>query len=124
MQVEVARATRWSLSSTTSHSTSPTVPPGLHDPPNGDERAGPDRLQEVDLELERGEGLALLEGQAVGHAHRGIGDVAEDTAVQGSHRVGVARLGRELDDGAAGLDGGQGESDQSRDGRRGDLPSV
>src|SRR5918997_36804 len=41
----------------------------------------PERPQEVDLQLERRERLAVLEGREEGRAHRGVGQVAENPAV-------------------------------------------
>src|SRR5947207_1307311 len=84
----------------------------LHDAPGGRELPRPDGLQEVDLELQRGERLALGEPRRPGHTHRRVGDVAEDAAVDGAHRVRVALRRLELDDGRAGLDGPQREADQ------------
>src|SRR5205807_8457164 len=90
----------------------------IHYAPGGGELPHPDGLQEVDLELQRGERLALGEPRRPGHAHRRVGDVAEDAAVDGAHRVRVALRRLELDDGRAGLDGAQREADEHGDGRR------
>src|SRR5438445_1254514 len=80
----------------------------------------PDRAEEVDLQLERGERLLLLERAGVGKPHRGIGQVTQDAAVDGAHRIGVAFQVRfELEYGATRLDTEGTETDQLRDGWRG-----
>src|ERR1041384_2201118 len=56
----------------------------------GGEVGGPDRLEELAGEVEGGEGLVVLEGGGERDAHGGIGDVAQDAAVEGAHGVGVA----------------------------------
>src|SRR5438309_8995146 len=76
----------------------PDRPAGLHHARGGGEYAGAERPQEVDLELERGEGFALAEGRGVGDAHRRVGDVAEDATVKGAHRIRVLRARVELED--------------------------
>src|SRR5213078_792499 len=96
----------------------------LHDPPRGDERAGPDGLQEVDLELEGGERLTLVEGRGPRHAHRRVRDVAEDAAMERAHRIRVALPRLELDHGVTGLDGGQLEADERGDRRRRKLATL
>jgi len=53
----------------------------LHDVTGGGEPAGPDGLEEVDLELEGGEGLVLVRGTRRRPCPCGVGQVAEDTAV-------------------------------------------
>src|SRR5439155_22278432 len=63
----------------------------LHDPSRGHQAPRPHGLEKIDLELERGEGLALVERGRVGHAHGGIGQIAEDSAVEGAHGIGVLR---------------------------------
>src|SRR5438876_3251323 len=83
--------------------------------PLGAQLARPHGLREIDLELERRERLALAEKGRVGHAHGGVGDVGQHAAVQRAHRVGVALGGLELDQRAAGLDGGEAEADERRD---------
>src|SRR5262245_48706455 len=74
---------------------------GLDHPPAGLQRPRPHWLQEVDLELERGERLALAQRAGPGHAHGGIGDVAQHPAVQGAHRVGQPLVDLQLDRGLA-----------------------
>src|SRR5262249_1690210 len=74
-----------------------------------------DRLHEVDLELERGEALAHLDLARVGDAHRGVGDVAEDAAVERAHRVPVALVGLQADLARAPLDGIDAEPDELAD---------
>src|SRR4030095_14765282 len=44
----------------------PHRPPALHQAPGGNEPPRPHGFEEVDLELERGEGLALLQRRRVG----------------------------------------------------------
>src|SRR5215210_7288478 len=61
-----------------------------------DQPPGPERAQEVDLQLERGERLSRLEGREVRRAHGGVGEVAEDAAVDRAHRVRVPLLRDEL----------------------------
>src|SRR3990172_11812298 len=63
--------------------------PALDEAPRGRDPAGPDRFQEIDLELQRGECLALVERRGVRHAHAGVGQVAEDPAVDRAHGIGV-----------------------------------
>src|SRR6185295_6263000 len=82
----------------------------------GGEVSGPDRLEELAGESEGGEGLVVLEGGGEGGAHRGVGEVAEDAAVEGAHGVGVALGGVELDDGAAEIDVLDDEADEPGDG--------
>ena len=89
----LARAIRRSRSSTMSHSVIPTVLPRWTTFPWREERPGPEGAQVVDLQLERGERLAGLEGREERHPHRAVGDVAKDPAVEGAHRVRVALLG-------------------------------
>src|SRR6266850_2754845 len=57
----------------------------LDEVPLGTESGLPDRFEEVDLELERGEALSLFQRRRVGDAHRGICDVAKNPAVKRSH---------------------------------------
>src|SRR5260221_155315 len=78
--------------------------------------ASADRLEEVDLELEGGERLALVEARRVGHAHGRVRDVAEHAAVQRAHRVQMPGPRVERDDRAPGVHEGEGEADQGRDG--------
>src|SRR5438067_11569326 len=49
----------------------------------------PDRAEEIDLQLECGERLVMLERSGVGKPHRGIGQVTQDAAVNSAHRIGV-----------------------------------
>src|SRR5438132_1599686 len=46
--------------------------PALHHAPFGDEQAGPHRPQEIDLQLQRREALAVLERARIGESHRRI----------------------------------------------------
>src|SRR6266568_9042433 len=58
----------------------------------------PDRAEEIDFQLERGERLAVFERAGVSKAHRGVGQVAQDAAVDGAHRIGVLfQVGVELE---------------------------
>src|SRR5713101_4978584 len=75
----------------------------LHDPPRGYEPSRPHGLEEIDLELEGGEGLALVKGGGIGHAHGGIGEVAENSAVERAHGIGMLRPRFHLHDGMTGL---------------------
>ena len=93
MQVLDERATSRSWSSKMSHSAMPTVLPALDDLAARDQLPGPERAQEVDLQLERRERLARLERREERHPHRRVGEVAEDAAVERAHRVRVALLG-------------------------------
>src|SRR6266446_5158492 len=61
--------------------------PGLDNPARRGQPPGPDGLEEVDLELERGEGLALVEGGGIRHPHGGIGQIAQDAAVDRADRT-------------------------------------
>ena len=49
----------------------------------------PHRLEEVDLQFERGERLSFFELARPGHAHRAICEITQNSAVQRSHRIGV-----------------------------------
>src|SRR5262245_12181601 len=97
------------------------VAPALDDSALRTQRGRPHGPQKIDLQLERREGLPLTEGAGIGHPHRGVGDVAEDPAVEGAHGIGMTLVGRELDRGRAGLDGHEGEPDQGGDRRGGGL---
>jgi hypothetical protein len=59
---------------------------------NGLECLIPDGSEEVDLEIDGGETLSFLERGCVRYANGGIGKIAEDSAVNGAHRIGL-RLG-------------------------------
>src|SRR5262249_29255998 len=74
-----------------------------------------DGLHEVDLELERREALAELELARVGDAHRRVGDVAEDAAVERAHRVPVSLIGLEADLARAPFDPVDSEPDELAD---------
>lgn len=50
----------------------------------------PDWTEEIDLQFERGECLLVLQRAGVGETHRGVGQVAQDPAVDSAHRIGVA----------------------------------
>src|SRR5713226_7957606 len=99
-------------------------PAALHDASGGGEPSRPDGLEEVDLELERRERLALVERGRPGHPHRRVRDVAEDAAVERAHRVRVALRRLERDDRPARLDGDERESDERGDGRRRQLSAL
>src|SRR4051812_33990776 len=62
----------------------------LNDASFRDERAGPERAEEVDLQLERREAFALRERARIGEAHRRIGQRARDTAMQRAHWIRMA----------------------------------
>src|SRR6266545_938838 len=70
-----------------------------------DKLAGPERSEEVDLQLKRGEGFSFLQRTGVGHAHSGVSNVTQDTTVERPHRVRVPRRRFKLDDSLTGLDG-------------------
>ena len=54
---------------------------GLHHFADRGEPPRPDRLEEVDLQLDRRERLFLFEQREIGAAQRAVGEVAEDPAV-------------------------------------------
>src|SRR5262249_38583018 len=91
---------------------------GLHEPTRRAQLRLPHRLEEIDLQLDGREGLALGERAGVGDPHRGVGDVAQHAAVQGAHWVGVPAARLQLHDGLAGRDRAQREPDQGGDGGR------
>src|SRR6266446_560550 len=66
---------------------------------------GPERSEEVNLQLKRGEGLSFLQRTGVGHAHSSVSNVTQDTAVERPHRVRMPRGRFKLDDSLAGLYG-------------------
>lgn len=53
----------------------------------GDQLTVPNRLQEVDLKLQRGEAFAFLERGGGGCAHGGVAQVAKDASVKGAHGI-------------------------------------
>jgi hypothetical protein len=61
----------------------------------GDQRPRPERPEVIDLQLERRERLALGQRREERHPHRGVDEVAEDPAVDRSHRVRVLLAGLE-----------------------------
>src|SRR5215468_6818664 len=69
----------------------------FHQAAGGDEPPGADGFEEVDLQLEGGEGLVAIQRGGVGHPHGGVGDVAQDAAMQRAHRVPVLGPGLERD---------------------------
>src|SRR6266849_2717177 len=95
--------------------------PALDDDAVGDEMRLFDGSEKVDLELQRREALALFERRGVRHAHRRVGDVAEDPAVQRAHRVGMPAVGVERELRAPCFDGHESKSNQRPDGRRRQL---
>src|SRR6266851_686245 len=91
----------------------------VHDPRTGFEQSVRHRAQEIDLELERGERLALLEKRNARHPHRCVCKIAEDASVEGPHRVCVLVPSRlETEDRRTFLDLDRLETDQGRDRRR------
>ena len=83
------------------------------------QRSRPHRLQEVDLELERRERLALVERAGPGHAHRRVRDVARARrraacpwGWPGARRPSARSCA------SPSPDGGEGEAEQGGDGRR------
>src|SRR5947208_4840493 len=48
--------------------------------------------QEVDVELQRGEGFPLVKGRGERDAHRRVREIAQDPSVEGPHRVRVAPI--------------------------------
>jgi hypothetical protein len=56
----------------------------------GREASLPDRTEEIDLEFQGGECLIRIQRAGVGETHSGIGEVAQDSAVDGAHRIRVA----------------------------------
>src|SRR5262245_17241204 len=91
----------------------------LDDPGLGGQGRLPNGPEEVDLQLDGRERLAPPQRGGVGVPHRRVGQVAEDAAVQGAHRVLVALVGLHLEDRPARLDLLQHEAQQSANrGRR------
>jgi hypothetical protein len=78
-----------------------------------------DGAEEIDLQLDGRERLALSQRGGVGVPHRRISQVAVGAAVQRPHRVVVALVGLHLKDRMAGFDGLQAESEQAGDRRQG-----
>src|SRR3954454_16393695 len=76
------------------------------------------RPDEIDFQFQRRKTFALLEHRRVCRPHGDIGDVAEDAAVQRSHRVVMPRVGIELEARLARLDRGHAEADQRSNRRR------
>jgi hypothetical protein len=68
--------------------------------------------QEVDLQLDGGEALALGQRGGVGVAHCRVSQIAVNAAVQSAHRVVVSLAGLHLEDRTPRLDGLQHEPDQ------------
>src|SRR5206468_10074763 len=95
----------------------PDRPPGLHNASGGDERAALEWPQEVDLQLDRGEAFPITEGRGIRDAHGGIGDVADDAAVERAHRVRVLWARVELEHRGAGLDRHRPEANELPDRR-------
>src|SRR5262245_58725270 len=71
---------------------------GLDDPGLGGQGRLPHCPEEIDLQLDGRERLALAQRGGVGVAHRCVGQVAIDAAVEGAHRVVVALVGLHLED--------------------------
>src|SRR5579859_3763234 len=57
--------------------------------------------KEIDFEFYGGERLAGSKGAGEGNAHGGVGNVAQDAAVDGAHRIEMFFAGFEKHDGAA-----------------------
>ncbi len=96
MQVLVARATSSPSPFTTSHSVIPTVSPRFTNRPCAVSFVFHTGLRKL-IQLQRGERLALLQRGGERDAHRSVGDVAQDAAVQRAHRVGVPLISVELE---------------------------
>lgn len=86
----------------------------LDHPPGCGEFGLPYRLQEIDLQLQRGERLTIIEGAGISNPHGGVGDVAQDPAMQRSHGISVAWPCFQLKDRTPRFDLHQPESNQLR----------
>src|SRR5206468_4599660 len=88
-------------------------PPRLHGARRRDESPAPERPQEVDLQLEGGEALSFIKGRGVRRPHRGIGDIADDPAMERAHGIGVLWAGLKLEDRLPRFDRGRSKADES-----------
>ena len=99
------------------HSRSASVRPALITSPTAVSRPVPDRLEEVDLQLDRRERLAVVESREVRAAHRAVCEVAEDAAVERPGRARMLRPGVELERHAPCLGRDHAHPEQLRDRR-------
>src|SRR2546428_12140802 len=90
----------------------PDRPPCLDHVSRCDQGAGPERPQEVDLQLESREALAVGEGRRIRHSHSCVRDVAEDAPVQRAHRVRMLRACLQLEDRLPHFDRPRAEADE------------
>jgi hypothetical protein len=58
----------------------------------------PDRLQKIDLQLQRSEGLALPKISRVSETHGRVSDITKDSTMQCAHRISVGFSGLKLND--------------------------
>ena len=85
----------------------------------GDQFSVTERAKEIDLQFDRGERFTLLEATGPRRAHGRIGHVAQHSAMQGPHGIGVLWTGLKFHGGPVGFEQRDPESDQSRNwGRR------
>src|SRR5882724_436042 len=90
-------------------------PSALDHPSLSTQRRLPHRPKKIDLEFHGCERFARSECAGKGNPHRGIRDIAQDSAVHRSHRIGVLRAGLQCDDGAPGSRFRNFKADQFRD---------
>ena len=93
-------------------------PPRLDHLADRGQPSAPDRLEEVDLQLDGRERVTFREQGDAGAAHRAVGEVAEDPAVQRPGRARVLRPRVELEGDAALLRRDHPHADQVADWRR------
>src|SRR5579872_5416693 len=67
----------------------------LHDLGLGFELGLPDRTKEIDFKLDRRERFAFRQRAHECRPHRGVGDVAQNSAMPGPERIGMLRSGLE-----------------------------
>lgn len=72
------------------------------------------RAQEANLEVDRGEGLALGKRAGVGNAHGAVNEGAEQAAVDGTEQVEMFGCGMDLDDRVSRLDGREAKAEEFR----------
>jgi hypothetical protein len=82
---------------------------------NGLQHPRPERAEVVDLQLEGGETLPRFQRAGIRQPHRRVGDIAEDPAVEGAHRVRVTLIGLHFQDRSPWFDGHQAKSNQLGD---------
>jgi NAD(P)-dependent dehydrogenase (short-subunit alcohol dehydrogenase family) len=92
--------------------------PPLDDAACGFQPGFPDRLQEVDFEFQRREGFSLIERGCESYSHRGVRDIAENSAMKRAHRISVRLASFKFDDRLAMLNRYETKTDQLRN-RRG-----